>query len=300
MPEKLFDSERYLRRATLMNDYFMNICLNNNIPCAEAMLTRILGRNDLRITKVETQKKLPGLGRELILDVSAEGASYYICGNDTYTLYNMEIQNDDRGAEAKRIRYHCGMIDVHHLRKGQAFRDLPESYVIFITRNDVLKHGKAVYTISRYIDGIGEHFEDGQHIIYVNCSAENDGSKVWELIHDMKCSDPAEMLIPELAERVGYFKNIRKGVGKMDALFEEVYKEELAEMRSNIRKQVLAEAREEARAKELAEARAEAKLEKEGFVSNIIKSGAMTLDKIAEAFNMSLAEVQALAAKLTT
>ncbi|MBQ7220577.1 MAG: hypothetical protein IJS28_06310 [Synergistaceae bacterium] len=41
-----------------------------------------------------------------------------------------------------------------------------------------------------------------------------------------------------------------------------------------------------------------AKREKEGFVANIIKSDSMALDKIAEAFNMSLAEVQELAEEI--
>ena len=50
-------------------------------------------------------------------------------------------------------------------------------------------------------------------------------------------------------------------------------------------------------AKGIAKAEAKAQREKEGFVSNVIKAGTMTLDKIAEAFNMTLAQVQVLAEK---
>ena len=282
MPNKLFDTEAYLKEVTLMNDYFMNICLDNNIPCAQAMLTRILGRHDLNITKVETQKKLPGLGRELILDVHAEETRYSICGDGALSVYNMEVQNDDRGAGAKRLRYHCGMLDVYHLKKGQTFDELPETYVIFITKNDILKRGKTMYTISRYIDGTNERFEDGQHLVYVNCSAENDGSEIWKLIHDMTCKTAEELLIPELADRVGYFKDTQKGRLQVDEYFDAIFNAERAE------------GREEGRA----EALKKAKREKEGFVSKFIKEGIMTLEKIAEMFEMPLTEVQALARKV--
>ena len=72
-----FDSKEYLRDATLMEDKFMNLCLNENIPAVRAMLTRILGQ-DLEITKVETQKELQGPGISLRLDVWAESGEFAI------------------------------------------------------------------------------------------------------------------------------------------------------------------------------------------------------------------------------
>lgn len=155
----MLDIKGYLRNAVLMDDDFMNICLNDNIPAVQAMLIHILGQKDLKITKVETQRELRGFGRSLKLDVWAE--------NGKIAVYNEEFQNDSRGAIPRRARFHCGMIDMHCLDANQGFEALPESYVIFITRHDVFKHGKTAYTINRYIDGTDERFNDGQHIIYV-------------------------------------------------------------------------------------------------------------------------------------
>ncbi len=270
-----------------MDDEFFDVCMNGNIPCVQKITRIILGNDDLQITKAETQREFRGIMRSLRLDV------YAVDTNGT--VYNIEIQVSNEGAVPKRSRFHCSMLDVYHLDKGQKFTDLPETYVIFITKNDVLGYGNTVYTINRYIEGINQPFDDGQHIVYVNCSAKDDGSKVWDLIHDMTCDNPDEMLIPELAERVRHFKEkkTRKGRSKM-SIFSELFDEEREEGRAEGHAEGLAEGLAEGRAKCLAEAQRE----KEGFVSNLIRAGVMSLEKVAEIFNMPLAEVQALADKI--
>ena len=76
--------------------------------------------------------------------------------------------------------------------------------------------------------------------------------------------------------------------------FSKLFEEEREEGREEGRAEGLKKGLKEGRAK----ASAEARREKEGFVTNLIKAGVMTLDKVAEVFNMPLAEVQALAEKI--
>ena len=76
----------------------------------------------------------------------------------------------------------------------------------------------------------------------------------------------------------------------MSSIFSELFDEERAEG--------YAEGFAEGYAESLAEGHAEVQREKEGFVTNLIKAGVMTLDKVAETFNMSLAEVQAIADRI--
>ena len=45
------------------------------------------------------------------------------------------------GASFKRARYHSSLMDMHSLEPGQNFDGLPEHFVIFITREDVLGSG---------------------------------------------------------------------------------------------------------------------------------------------------------------
>ena len=51
----------------------------------------------------------------------------------------MEIQRSDAGAGVKRARYNSSMLDAHILQSGDDTKDIPDSYVIFITENDVMK-----------------------------------------------------------------------------------------------------------------------------------------------------------------
>ena len=48
--------------------------------------------------------------------------------------------------------------------------NIPDSYVIFITENDVMGKNQAIYHIQRYVETNEgkELFCDGSHIIYVN------------------------------------------------------------------------------------------------------------------------------------
>ena len=71
------------------------------------------------------------------------------------TKYNIEIQRSDKGAGRKRARYNSSMLDANLLQKGEDFSELPETYVIFITENDVMGKGLPLYPVERYISVIG-------------------------------------------------------------------------------------------------------------------------------------------------
>ena len=178
-----------MRKLCLMDNDFMTIALENNIPCVEEMLRVILSKDDLVVKKVQTQKMFKGFSRSICLDVYAEDSAG--------TRYNIEIQQASEGADPRRPRFHGSMIDTRSLKAGQDFKDLPECYVIFITLEDVLGLGQTIYTIHRYIDGKLVPFNDGSHIVYINGAAKDDGTELWKLIHDLKCTDASERRLYE-------------------------------------------------------------------------------------------------------
>ena len=154
---KYYDEIQKLR---LIDDELMELCLNDNIECAELLVRVILGRDDLKITSAKTQITLKGVMREVRLDILAV--------DDEGRKYNIEFQRDNSGAVPERARYNSSMIDVNSLDKGEEFTALPEVYVIFITENDVLGGGLPMYTIERVIAETGKPFGDRSHIVYVN------------------------------------------------------------------------------------------------------------------------------------
>ena len=208
---------RYLekiKQLRLMDDTFFNSCFDGNIPCMEVVLRAVLGNDRLRVTEVITQQSVPNLyGRAVRFDALA---------TDGETIYDVEIQRSDEGANPRRARFNSSMIDSREVSKGTLFPDLPETYVIFITEHDVWKRGKPLYTVRRTFEDTEEVFNDGTHILYVNGECQSE-SPLGRLMHDFFCSDPNDMYSDVLAERVRFFKEDEKGVAAMCNVMKEIY-----------------------------------------------------------------------------
>lgn len=123
---------------------------------------------------------------------------------------------------------------------GDDTEKLPETYVIFITENDVLGGNKPIYHIQKTIIETNELFDDGSHILYVN-GAWKDDSPLGLLMQDFSCKNPEDMHYKLLADRVKYFKEDEKGVGAMCKAVEELCKEERYEALIETAKRLLAE-----------------------------------------------------------
>lgn len=212
-----------LRNFRLLDDDFMTKCFENEIECVELVLQILLNKPDLQVTEVQTQVFMANLlKRSVRLDVLATDSSS--------TKYNIEIQRSDRGAGQRRARYNSSMLDARLLQKGDDFDNLPETYVIFITENDVLGKGLPLYPVERYISVTGERFDDGAHIIYVN-GAYRDNSPIGKLMHDFSCADPNEMYYDVLANKVRFLKESKEGVAVMCKAMEDMWNQALKEGR---------------------------------------------------------------------
>ena len=210
------DYTAIVQNFCLMDDEFMTVFFDGQTECAEYVLRIILNRDDLHVIKSESQYSQTNLyGRSGRLDILAK--------DNTGKLYNIEIQRADKGAGAKRARFNLGLIDTRTLKKGQDTEELPEVYVIFITENDVLGEGKAVYRIDRYIDG-KRLFGDDAHIIYVN-GVYRGADAIGDLMHDFFCRKSGEMKADVLSSRAKYLKSKEQEVAKMSYVVEELVKQ---------------------------------------------------------------------------
>ena len=168
----------------LMDDNFMSAVLQDK-ACCELVLRIILNRDDIEVLECETQYSVTNLhGRAVRLDVLAK--------DKTGAYLNIEVQRNDKDAVPVRARFNSSLIDTNVVEKGAEFKDLPETYVIFITEKDILGKGLPLYTINRVIAETGEIFDDKSHIIYVN-SQITDDTALGKLMSDFKCKNPDEM-----------------------------------------------------------------------------------------------------------
>ena len=174
-------------------------------------------KQDLRVIDQIIQKDYKNLqGRSAIMDCVARDSE----GKQ----FDVEIQQDNEGASPKRARYHSGLMDMNTLNPGQDFDELPESYVIFITRDDILGYGFPIYHIDRHIKEADDSFQDEAHIIYVNSRKQED-TELGRLMHDLYCKNADEMHSPVLAKRVHELKETQKGVELMCHEMEKIYSE---------------------------------------------------------------------------
>lgn len=249
-----------LRGFRLMDDDFLTKCFEGNTECIELVLRIVLDMPDLNVLDVRTQVFVENLlNRSVRLDVLAT--------DSVGRKFNIEIQRADKGAGRKRARYNSSMMDANLLKKGEDFDNLPETYVVFITENDVMGKGKPLYQIERCILETDERFEDGTHILYVN-GAYRDESPIGKLMHDFSCTDPSDMYYGVLADRVRFFKESKEGIAVMCKAMEDMRNQTLKEGMVNVAKRMLAD-------------------------------GTLTLEKIAEYAGLSLDEVKKLNADKT-
>lgn len=122
------------------------------------------------------------------------------------------------------------------LNPGQDYEELPESYVIFITRDDVPGKGLPIYHADRVIEETGDMFGDGAHIIYVNSSIQNEDTDLGRLMHDLHCKNADEMYSEILSKRVSELKETEGETGSMCEALEELMKEMRQECEINERR----------------------------------------------------------------
>lgn len=192
-----------LRGFRLLDDDFMTKVFED-ISCAELLLRIILNDEGIRVLEAHSQRGIKNLqGRSVKLDILAVDSHNRV--------FNVEVQRSDRGAGAKRARYNSALIDANVTEPVDQYEDLNETFVIFITENDVMKAGLPIYHIDRVVRETGKLFEDEEHIIYVN-SQIKDETKLGRLMHDFSCTDAKDMYNKVLADRVRYFKEDERGV----------------------------------------------------------------------------------------
>ena len=205
-----------IKNFTLMSDIFMRNVFKKR-ECLEYVLQVIMEKQDLYVIDQVIQKDYKNLqGRSAVMDCVARDSA----GKQ----FDVEIQQDNEGASPKRARYHSGLMDMNTLNPGQDFEELPESYVIFITRDDILGYGLPIYHIDRQIKELEEAFQDEAYIIYVN-SRNQDDTELGRLMHDLHCKKADEMHSPILAKRMYELKETQKGVELMCHEMEKIYSE---------------------------------------------------------------------------
>lgn len=212
-----------IARLRLIDDEMMRTTLQDQIELVQFILRIIIGIPDLIVTRMETQKDLLqiGQGRSLSLDVWAVDSNG--------TQYDIEIQRSSGGAEPHRPRYHLSVMDSAFLRSRASFDELPKTKVIFITEHDCIGSGNLAESFV-FRNEEGRELKTDQEIIYLNTAFKGEIKPGDEdraaLAHDFRCTNPDDMKLKPLANRMRFLKDTREGRIQMSSVIEQYAKQE--------------------------------------------------------------------------
>ena len=118
---------------------------------------------------------------------------------------DIEMQTTNKHDLEKRSRYYQALMDTDCLEKGGRFKDLKNTYVVFICTFDYLGLGEPMYVVESYIRKNDLHFNDGTSKILLNtkCSPDKVPEKLrsfYEYINDP--TKVGNKLIEGIDERV--------------------------------------------------------------------------------------------------
>ena len=199
----------FARSMNLFSTPFMREVFKDD-KATQYVLRILTGRKDLKVQQNLTEYRISKLDtRDAVLDV--------IAVDEGGTFHHIEIQLADSDDHILRVRFYSAMVDSELLEKGTQYKDLPDTYIFYISMNDFMELGEPIAEIERTIGTKKKAYDDGKHIFYVNAGVDDD-SEVAKLMNYFKLADPDDASHGELSDRVHLLKCEKEGEDPMCAI----------------------------------------------------------------------------------
>lgn len=121
----------------IKDDFMFSKVMRDKEICI-ALLKKLLNLEISDIVYLDEQKVI-----DVGYDAKSVRLDVYV--EDGARVFNLEMQAVSKPDLPYRSRYYQGMIDLNAIEKGEAYRDLKESYIIFICTFDPFKMDRAQY-----------------------------------------------------------------------------------------------------------------------------------------------------------
>ena len=192
---------------------FKELDLTNNFLFLKVMQDPELCKKLLEIILDVEIEHIEYSGMEKTLDEKLEAKSVRLevyLKDGRGTVYDVEMQTTNRGNLPKRSRYYQDMIDLNLIAKGEGYKELNKSFVIFICMDDIFKGGRHIYTFeNRCIQASDIALGDETTKIFLNPHSEMDDVSP-ELANFLKFlidGKPVDEFTERLVEAVETAKN---------------------------------------------------------------------------------------------
>lgn len=199
-------NRKCLEERSIKDNFVFGAVMQNPRKC-KALLECILG---IKIRKI----KYPELEKTIDKAIGSKSVRLDVYVEDEFdTIYNIEIQATNRKNLPKRSRYYQGIIDINIIDKGDDYKKLKKSYVIFICDYDEFGKGRHIYTFENMcLEEPGLRLGDDTVKIILNTKGTMDdvGEDVKELLHYIAGQEPKSELTRSLDAEVSRVKSSRK------------------------------------------------------------------------------------------
>ena len=199
--------QKTIDELTIMSDFIFGIVMRQERFC-KPLLEFILGIKIKKLVYHNEQESITvGIpnSKSIRLDVYAE--------DDAGTVYDIEVQTTDKRNLGKRTRYYQSMIDVHILERGDDYRKLKKSFIIFICSYDPFGKSQIIYTFRSRCDEEPELLlgdEAVKIIINTKGTLGNISDELKAVIKYMDSGIAASGYTEELNNEVAVIKNDEK------------------------------------------------------------------------------------------
>ena len=198
-------------------DNFIFCKVMKNEEICRKMLEILLKIKVEKIEYIESEKTIENYyeSRGIRLDVYVK---------DSDRIFDIEIQTGNYDDLLLRARYYQGACDVATVRRRTKFRNLKETYIVFICEDDPFGMGLPVYTKkNRFTETDALIYDDKSHAVFYNSSAwskvqDEELRDVLRFIYESKATSAFSRLLeentlraksrPEMEDEYLYFMDI--------------------------------------------------------------------------------------------
>jgi len=126
---------------TITDNFLFQKVMQNDELC-KTFLSKLLKRRIIKIDYIESEKTI-----DLTFNNKSVRLDMFVT-DENGNVFNIEMQTTDASKKflPKRARYYGSMIDLNTLSKGEYYKNLKESFVIFICTFDPFGYNNKIYT----------------------------------------------------------------------------------------------------------------------------------------------------------
>ena len=217
-------TEKDFEELQIKDDFMFGIVMREPLFCKQ-FLERVLGVKISRINYPDYQKTI-----DLKADAKGIRLDIYVWDEEG-NIYDIDMQASEKKNIPKRIRYYQGMVDLNILKKGEDYKKLKRSFIIFVCTFDVFKEGRHIYTFeNRCLQNPGLVLGDDTVKIILNTKGTMDDvtPELKRLLDYIDNNEPEDEYTRELEKEVESVKKNEKwrlNYMTLQMRYQEIYEE---------------------------------------------------------------------------